>query len=419
MARLAFVCPPLPGHLHAMFALGRELQRRAHSIIFFHIPAVGSNIRSQGFQFEEVGSVSSEALAESVRQMSAKEGLASLRHAVSGARQMTQLLCEELPAAFEKRPVDLVLADQNEPAAGTVAEHLRLPFIHVCPSLPLNREPDIPPPFVPWPYRSSGAARLRNRIGYALSDVLISPINRTINRYRRRWGMKPIAQPDDTFSWLAQLCQMVPEFDFPRRELPPCFHYCGPFRDSTASTVPFPFERLNGKPLIYASLGTLQARNSKYFYMIAEACAGLDAQLVISTGGETGEMPQALAGEPVVVRYAPQLDLLARASLTITHAGLNTVMQSLTCGVPMLALPITHDQPAIAARVARSGAGEAIAIQRATSARLRAAVERVLGTASCRERAQALSASIRQTGGVERAADIVEEVLRGRAAKPA
>lgn len=391
-----------------MFALARVLQRRGHSATFFHIPAIGAAVRAQGLDFEAIGGCDTNVLAESISRMGAAEGLRSLRFAVECARKTAELLCDGLPDAFEKARIDLVVADQNEPAAATVAEHIGLKYISVCPSLPLNREPDVPPPFVSWTYRPTPWDRARNRIAYRLSDQLIAPINRALNRYRRRWGLPRVSEPDQTFSPLAQLSQMIPELDFPRRKLPQRFHYLGPFVEADAA-VPFSFEKLNGSPLIYASIGTLQDPNSRYFHIIAEACAGLDAQLVIATGGDTAL--QGLAGSPLVVKYAPQLELLSRASLTITHAGMNTVMQSLLFGVPMVALPITHDQPAIAARVAWSEAGVAMPMRSITAAKLREAVTRVMRTPIYRARAQALSESIKAAGGVERAADIVEEVI--------
>ena len=118
-----------------------------------------------------------------------------------------------------------------------------------------------------------------------------------------------------------------------------------------------------------------------------------------------------LAGSPLVVKYAPQLELLSRASLTITHAGMNTVMQSLSFGVPIVALPITHDQPAIAARVAWAEAGVTMPMKSITPEKLRDASTRVMNTPIYRARAQALSQAIKTAGGVERAADIVEQVI--------
>lgn len=408
-AKFALVCPPLAGHLHPMFALGHALQRRGHAAIFFHIPAIAGSVRAQGLEFEPIGGVETALLAESITKMAAAQGLGSLRFAVEYARRTAELLCEGLPAGFEKAGVDLVLADQNEPAAATVAEHLGLKYVSVCPSLPLNREPGIPPSFVPWTYRPDILGRARNFIAYRLSDRLIAPINRTLNSYRRLWGLGRIIEPDQTFSPYGQLSQMVRELDFPRRELPETFHYLGPFIDASAPRVPFPFEQLDGRPVIYASIGTLQDPNSRYFHVIAEACAGLDAQLVIASGGATRF--EGLAGSPLVVKYAPQLEVLRRASLTVTHAGMNTVMQSLLFGVPMVALPITHDQPAIAARVAWSKAGVAMPMRSVSAGKLREAVTHVMQTPLYRARAQALSQSIHAAGGVERAADIVEQVL--------
>jgi len=411
VANVALICPPLPGHLNPTTALGRALKRRGHAVTYFHIPGVEASVRKAGVDFKPVGEPDTGVLAARIRKMSELSGLKSLRFAVACSRECSAILCESLPGALSDAAIDLLIVDQNEPAGGTVAEHLGLPFISICPSLPLNREPDIPPPFVPWPYNTGRWARLRNRIGSSVTDRLIAPINKTVNRYRSMWGLPPLLQPDDSFSPIAQICQMTSDFDFPRRELPESFHYVGPFCDRTGPESAFPFERLSGKPLIYASLGTLQEGNSGTFRVIAEACAGLDAQLVIATGGSKGRPLTDLPGSPIVVNYAPQLEILSRASLTITHAGLNTVMQSLAFGVPMIALPITHDQPGIAARVKRSGTGEVIPAARVTAPHLQAAVQRVMTDPLCRIRAGALRASIQRAGGVERAATIVEDVL--------
>ena len=64
-----------------------------------------------------------------------------------------------------------------------------------------------------------------------------------------------------------------------------------------------------------------------------------------------------MEGDAVVVNYCPQIQLLERSAACITHAGLNTALESLAQGVPMVAIPITNDQPGVAARIAWSGTG--------------------------------------------------------------
>jgi UDP-glucoronosyl and UDP-glucosyl transferase len=53
----------------------------------------------------------------------------------------------------------------------------------------------------------------------------------------------------------------------------------------------------------------------------------------------------------IVVNNAPQLELLKKASMCITHAGFNTLLEALTQGVPQIAIPVTNDQPGVAARI--------------------------------------------------------------------
>jgi MGT family glycosyltransferase len=143
--------------------------------------------------------------------------------------------------------------------------------------------------------------------------------------------------------------------------------------------------------------------------MMAEACAGLDVQLVISLGG--GQNPALLddlPGDPVVVGYAPQLDLIRQSALTISHGGLNTVLESLAWGVPMVVLPVTYDQPGVGARVESAGAGRSVPVARMTLERLSIAVKTVLRDPGFRARASLLRSRIEAADGLNRAADVIE-----------
>ena len=176
--------------------------------------------------------------------------------------------------------------------------------------------------------------------------------------------------------------------------------------------MPFPWDKLTGQPLIYASLGSLVNRFVDVFEKIAAACEGLDAQLVISLGGSaTPESLPNLAGNPLVVEYAPQLEILQKATLTITHAGMNTTLECLSNAVPMVAIPIANDQPGVAARIAWTGAGAAIPLKRLTVPRLRTAISQVLTQPSYKQNALRLQKAIKRAGGVTRAADIIERAV--------
>jgi MGT family glycosyltransferase len=226
------------------------------------------------------------------------------------------------------------------------------------------------------------------------------------------------------FSPLAQVSQLPAALELTGRRLPPEFHHTGPWVDSEArAPVEFPWSRLDpDRPLVYASMGTLQNRVLPTFRMIAEACTGIDVQLVISLGG--GQDPELLGdlpGDPIVVGFAPQLELIRRAALTISHGGLNTALESLARGIPQVVLPVAYDQPGVGARIERSGVGRSIPVARLTVRRLYDAALEVLSDPTYSKRAGALRLAIEAAEGLNQAAGVIEEAFeresRGTAAR--
>jgi MGT family glycosyltransferase len=382
-------------------------------VICFQVADLERPIRAAGLEFRQIGreDFPPGALRARDEEVCKLKGHAALRCGLRSIQRKAMMLFRDAPAAIRDEGVDCLLIDQIEMAGGTVAEYLGLPFVSVAAALPINTDPSVPPVTFSWQHREGIAGRLRNRVGNAVSEWIFVGVLRTINRQRRAWGLPTVRNINDTFSELAQIAQLPVALELPGRRLPPCFHHTGPWTDATGRLpVDFPWSRLDpGRPLMYASMGTLQNGVLHTFRMIAEACAGLDLQLVISLGG--GQDPALLGdlpGDPLVVGYAPQLELIQRSVLTISHGGLNTALESLACGVPMVVLPVTYDQPGVGARVEWSGVGRSIPVGRLTVDRLRDAVRLVLGNPAYREGAAWLQASIEAAGGLNRAADLIE-----------
>jgi zeaxanthin glucosyltransferase len=409
------ITPPVAGHLHPFGALGRELIQRGHRATIFHMPALCPRVLLEGLEFVPIGGALCPPgfLPQSLISIGQLHGWRALRFTICQIRTTTEMFFRYAPQAIRSAAIDALLVDQTEPAGGSIAAHLGIPFVTICNALALNREPGVPPPFTSWSFSTHASARLRNRLGYALSDWIMNPIRRTVTHYRRDWKLPPLASPDDSFSQIAQISQQPPAFDLPRRAQPPSFHHVGPLRSDGPRHIPFPWERLDGRPLIYASLGTLQTGKRCIFQCFAESCAGLDVQLVIAHGGALDEAAsRSLPGNPIAVAYAPQRDLLARASLTLSHAGLNTVLDSLSFGVPVIAIPITFEQPGIASRLAWCGAGSVVRLSSLTASHLRTTISHALSNTPYKERAAAVGKSIEQAGGLARAAGLLEEGLR-------
>jgi len=220
--------------------------------------------------------------------------------------------------------------------------------------------------------------------------------------------MKPLKSFEETLSPFGQFSQQTLDFDFPNRSLPKHFYYIGRVERLPTDHLRFPYEKLNGKPLIYCSFGTLNTALRSVHACVGKACEGMDVQLIF-TG--LAEEPTNLRDSPVVVPYAPQTELMRRSILTICHGGNNTVLDSLFCGVPVIALPIANDQFGVSARLRASGAGEMIPARKVTPERLRRLIEVVLTNRNFRKQAVRLQDSIGEAGGVRYAVDRIENLL--------
>jgi zeaxanthin glucosyltransferase len=130
--------------------------------------------------------------------------------------------------------------------------------------------------------------------------------------------------PSSTLSPLASITQVPRAFDFESRHWPWQFHHTGPFHDGKGrKEVDFPWERPTGERLIYASMGTiLNGRVDVFRTIVAALAKHKDLQLVLSVGDQVD--PKKIGPVPnnaIIVKQAPQLELLKQASVCITHAG--------------------------------------------------------------------------------------------------
>ena len=135
-------------------------------------------------------------------------------------------------------------------------------------------------------------------------------------------------------------------------------------------------------------------------------------QLVLSIGNvlrpeQIGPLPK----NAIVVNHAPQLELLKKASVCITDAGFNTVLEALTQGVPQVAIPVTHDQPGVAARIAAHQTGVVTALEKLTVSHLATLVNEALNNPIYRDNARKFQQTIAKTNGLSRAADLLEEAF--------
>jgi MGT family glycosyltransferase len=397
-----------------MIALSKELATRGHRVTLFLPPQFEQKVRVNGLDFVPIAAPKDTECLRTRPELNGTDGWSQSTRArlTRIDREIGDFLAEYLPA-IRDAGVDALIMDEIVFAGPTVAEIIGLPYVVLSTSIPHNFGWDVP---LSYPIDSSWQARLQRKMLEVSIFCMRGPIRICLDHHRQRLGLSGINKIAHAHPHIAHITQWPECLDSPRPDLPASFYYTGPFATSRRTEeIEFPWDHLDDRPLVYASLGTTRKAEPSLFYQIAEACAQLDVQLVITLGGERDsayftDMP----GDPILVQVAPQLELLSRAEVVVTHAGPNTVLETLLHGKPMVALPLTLDQPAVADRISRIGAAEVLPLEQRSSADIRTRLLKVLGTSSYREAAEALEKQLTTLKGVSRAVRIIESALDGR-----
>jgi zeaxanthin glucosyltransferase len=417
--KFGFASLPVAGHLNPMTALARKLQSRGNEVVFFGVPDVEPIVRAANLNFVPfcekeypVGSMTE--IYGRVAKLHGEDVLRCHVGEIAPAFLKTALGC--FPKKLAASGVEAMVLDMGHTFLQLVPLSLGIPYVHISNSLHIDLSGATPACIFSWPYENTPEAFAKNIEGLKKIGGYFAQILAAARPYAEKVGLQiDWNNPSATNSKLAVITQTPEEFDFPISNWPPQFHYAGPFHDDEGrEQVPFPWEKLTGKPLIYASLGTLVNGLDHVYKIILETVGKLPEIQVVLSAGKNAK-PEDLGSVPsntILVRSAPQIELLKRATLCITHAGLNTTLEALGQGVPMVAIPIGYDQPGVAARIAYHGVGEFVEVGDLTAERLSDLIQRVQANPSYRERGRYFQKVIAETRGLEVAADRIEQAVQ-------
>lgn len=388
--RLMFVLPPLTGHLHPALALAAELGRRGHVVawagpepVLRPVLGPGALVLPTGsrlFREQAVGGT------EAIRTLWQDFVVPYTRFTLPAVRR----------AVREWSP-DLVLVDQHSPAGALAAHERGRRWAGFAPSaMELGRPPLQPPELAAW--QQELLTGLWRRAGLPAAEY-------TDPRYSARLILAPTAP--------ALLGVAQDGIETPGGEpLPPHTETVGPLLTDRPTTAPFPYDRLDpDRRHVLVTLGTLSASVAGDFLLRAgQALTALSdrVQAVVAAPRQVlAKLPEGVLGLPQV----PVLDLLRRGVVdaVLCHGGMNTVIEALAHGVPLVVAPIRHDQPITAARVAALGAGVEVDFTAAPATAIRDALVSVLDRAEPRRAAELMSRRLAGLGGARRAADLLEE----------
>ena len=190
------------------------------------------------------------------------------------------------------------------------------------------------------------------------------------------------------------------------------YKFVGPSIFDRHELEDFTIENGENKKVIYISLGTIANTDLEFYKRCFEALgSNKDLTVIMSIGNKTDikdleKIPENFK----VYNYVPQLEVLKKVDLFITHGGMNSSSEGLYNSVPLVVVPQFGDQPVVAKRVEELGAGIALMENRSVQA-IRSAVNKILSDDSYKENAKKIGESLKACGGYKKAAEAIYEAI--------
>ena len=365
MSTIVFIPFPETGHINASLKVARTLKERGHRIYYLGLLDFEDNVRRQDFEYLTIlenlcpkGFIQQHAVRNNIDNFVAIiEQAVRLRVPLNLANDIGAIMQRVRPDLLV---IDLLLAD------------------------------------LAFRLRQSGVPMV------LLNTQLFNPWNED-EKYRRLLDQTELI-----------LCPQ--EFDFPGTERKKESYYVEPSIDLKREDAPFPWQTVaEDQPLIYCSFGSqshLIDGSRQFFQTVIDAMAARpDWQLILTTGSLSVTEFKNVPENVILVKMAPQIEVLQRASLMITHGGFNSVKECIYFNVPMICFPVIRDHPAIAARVAYHRLGLTGDIQKASSELIEKLIERIITDTSYKVRMMVMSKVFREAEAVSPSVQVIEKVI--------
>jgi len=278
---------------------------------------------------------------------------------------------------------------------------------------------DTAPSGMGLPPSSTALGRLRNRALNLLSQhVLLRQSQNTANYLLNHMNSRrlPLFILDSGLLADRYISPTVPEFDYPRGDLPAHVRYVGAVHPTPTGRFRLPpwWDELDGdRPVVHVTQGTID--NADLGRLVEPTIKGLggEAVIVVTTtrGRDMSELKIRLPMNTFVAEYIPHDLLLPKVDVMVTNGGYGAVQRALSTGVPLVVAGHTEDKPEVAARVAWTGAGINLRTGAPTAGAVRAAVREVLGDGRYLAAARRLETAFARRDGVAEIAALVDEVI--------
>jgi rhamnosyltransferase subunit B len=414
------------GDMHPMNALGIELKKRGHEIVFATMEFYREKIETLGFEFRPVRPHLVPDDKELARKlMDAKTGSELL---------LKELILPNLRPMYDDlmeavKDADLLISTEVVFAAPSVVEKTGIRWVTTtfAPGTFLSAHDPFVPPTAMW-------LRHLRFLGSGFHGVMFNMVRKWIDSwfepyrgFRREIGLSdgrnPLFEGKSDLLNLAMFSRVMgkPQPDWAKSTLQTgfCF-YDG--KDDYGSIGKDLEDFLNaGEPPIIFTLGSAAVMDARDFFEESARTARILGKRAVLLYGmfneppkivESGELRVESERQIVAVPYAPYSQVFPRAACVVHQGGIGTTSQVLRAGVPHLVMPYSHDQPDNAARCERIGVAKIISREKYNAENAAAKLRELLADESYKINAIEAAKIVQSEHGTKVACDAIEEILK-------
>lgn len=387
-----FFTMPSFGHINPMLPIMAELVKQGHKVIVYNNSEFEGLICKTGAEFR--------LLPVSIKMPDLKEFKDNLRLAETGL-EVTKIVTPIMIEIFKKERPDCIIHDSLSLWSKIISQYLKIPAVSLVPSMAINR-----------------SVILKSKINGEFFWEIISKYKRSINIYQqfkeiyKQHGFKaPLIF--DIFSNKENLNIVFTSrsIQIDESSFKSDFKFVGPsIYQRKGLTLKNNLFNI-GKKIVYISLGTIYNDDLNFYRICFEVFKNSNSRVFMSIGKDIKKSDlEEIPDNFYVEKYLPQLQILERADLFLTHGGMNSINESLYYGVPMIIFPQMLEQKANAYRIEELGAG-IMCKKKLTKSVFIELIKIISNDDNYKKKAVKLGKNLKESGGYKKAARLIIEYM--------
>jgi MGT family glycosyltransferase len=398
MSKILFINYLGEGHINPSIGLVHELIQRGEEVVYYTRKAYIEKIEKTGAEVRSISQKAEQSIQDSLQQLVNLDPIERItRGGLPFRMDVMEWIVDDILTDIKLETYDYILYDSMTFPGKWIADIKNLPSVPIWTTFASNE-------------KSNMFLHIMQQWSPDMQDALAKMRTETTKIRNRLEQKYRIAIPDffHSFSTNSDFHLVFTSrfFQMDAQHFDDQYHFVGPsIMDRHDEWENFPSKQ-DGRPIIYMALGTIANNRPDLYRHCIEAFQDQDVKIIMSIGNqisisELGSIPKNFSVYP----YVPQLQVLSISDVFITHCGMNSTNEGLYFGNPLIMLPLMNDQPVVAQRVEKLGAGLILDHEKVDATMLREAVLEVWNNPVYKENSLKISDSFREAGGYVKAAD--------------